>query len=49
MAGWNFYKIKDLVNKQVCILKNYYDKADGVFKIYNEIDTSNIFKTTRGV
>jgi hypothetical protein len=33
----------------VSILKDYYDKADGVFKINNNIDIENIIKITRKV
>jgi hypothetical protein len=31
------------------VLKDYYDKAHGVFKINNEIDDESLIKITRGV
>ena len=44
-----FFKIKDAMTKQFwLVLKDYYDKADGVFKINNEIDDESLIKITRG-
>ena len=45
-----FFRLMEVIDSQIwLVLKNYYDNADGVFKINNMLRSERMIKITRGV